>query len=178
MRKKDSWEIACGEAIRGFWIVGVFAVVTCLIVLFWLASISLGWATYKPEYAKNPQAIQQWFFEAKPTAAEREHRGWSEFTGCCNQSERFLTKFTVDKSTGEDIWSYQLPDKSWQIIPERVIHYDGIKAPKRPYEMKPDSPEWAAYDNDSKYFKQLRAEGVLFILGNEPVCFWPPESGG
>lgn len=122
------------------------------------------WATWKPEYGKSPEAVQEWFRSARttPIAALR-----LRFSYCCEQAERLRTKF-VGKANGE--WSYY-PDPACTHegcallpIPNDVIHQEPIKA---------NDPK----DDALPEFDAMRREGVLFIYGGKPTCFWPPEGG-
>ena len=121
-------------------------------------------ATWKPEYGKSPLAVQDWFKGARttPQAALRLN-----FSYCCEQAERLRTKF-IGRANGE--WSYY-PDPGCTKtgcallpIPNDVIHDDPIKA---------NDPK----DDNLPEFEAMRREGVLFIYGGRPTCFWPPEGG-
>lgn len=121
-------------------------------------------ATYKPEYGKSPESVQEWFKSARvtPQASMRLN-----FSHCCEQAERLRTKF-VGKRGGD--WSYY-PDPNCTAagcallpIPNDVIHEDRITAA---------NPK----DDGLPEFDSMRREGVLFIYSGRPTCFWPPESG-
>jgi hypothetical protein len=117
-------------------------------------------ATWKPEYGASPPAVQSWFRQAQVTqeAQKRIH-----FQNCCDQSDRFDTQFRVDRNTAGDSWYFREGDK-WVRIPDDVIHYDQIRAANPKDDALPE-------------FEQMRREGVLFIYGGKPTCFWPPEGG-
>lgn len=120
-------------------------------------------ATYKPEYAKNPEAVQKWFQDAAPPTAGAARLGIGR---CCNDAERLMTKFVASKK-GD--WEYYIDPNCTSAgcptlpIPNDVVHEDEIKA---------SDPK----DNDLPEFKAMRREGVLFIWQGKPSCFWPPES--
>lgn len=117
-------------------------------------------ATWKPEYAKSPNAVQDWFKEAQVTKEAQLRLG---FKNCCDQSDRFDTQFRVDRSTAGDSWFYRV-DGQWVRIPDDVIHSDEIHA------SNPD-------DDKLPEFEQMRREGVLFVYDGRPACFWPPQGG-
>jgi len=121
-------------------------------------------ATYKPEYAKNPPSVQEWFKSAQLTPQARARLF---IAGCCEHADRLRTKF-VPRSDGE--WSFY-PDPNCTAagcqllpIPSDTIHEDTIRA----FDPKDDGlPE----------FDAMRREGVLFIWNGQVTCFWPPEPG-
>jgi hypothetical protein len=119
-------------------------------------------ATWKPEYANNPPAVQQWFHNAAPPVEGMARLGISR---CCEQAERLMTKF-VGRQGGD--WSYY-PDPNCTRegcrllpIPADVVHNTEIHA---------DNPD----DDKLPEFDAMRREGVLFIWKGEPSCFWPPQ---
>lgn len=123
--------------------------------------INYSHATYKPEFANHSDAIRDWFETAEVTKAAYPRLGWLR---CCNHSDRVKTRFYVAPTSNGDVWSYEDPTTNkWIIIPDDVIHREGITPPKG-HEDDPD-------------FKQLQAEGVLFVYDGQVTCFWPPESG-
>lgn len=117
-------------------------------------------ATWKPEYAATPLVVQQWFRNAETT---KESRKRLTFNKCCDHSDRYETKFKVDRSTAGDSW-YFLVDGEWVRIPDDVIHDDEIHASNPKDDALPE-------------FAQMRREGVLFIYNGQPTCFWPPQGG-
>ena len=117
-------------------------------------------ATWKPEYDTASEAIMTWFRRAQPTKEAAARLG---FSSCCEHSDRFVTKFKVSKVGGTDEWFYQDGNR-WILIPQDVIHTEGIIPPK-------------GHENDPD-FLQLKAEGVLFVYNGTPTCFWAPEGGG
>ncbi len=135
-------------------------------------------ATWKPEFSEHSLAIKLWFSEAKVNEAAHHRPGADSirWKSCCETSDRFKTKFHVAKGSGADEWFYcavasvdTCPADQWKLIPDDVIHHEGIVPPP-------------GHENeDPVAFAQLRTEGILFIfpaVGGEPTCFWPPESGG
>jgi hypothetical protein len=119
-------------------------------------------ATWRPEYAKSPPSVQQWFKDAPVTAVGQRRLG---FKNCCDQSDRFDTQFRVDRASAGDSWYFRDDKGNWQRIPDDVIHDDEIHAAK-------------AEDDALPEFEQMRREGVLFIYGGRPTCFWPPQGAG
>jgi hypothetical protein len=141
-------------------------------VSVWLGIFSLATeATWKPEYAKNPPAVTQWFKEARVAGgcdSSPKAKAWHRLgiCGCCEHADRLKTKFVADAS-GD--WSYY-PDPDCTTkgcdlkpIPNDIVHEDRIRA------LNP-------YDDRLPEFDQMRREGVLFIYQGLPACFWPPES--
>lgn len=134
-------------------------------------------ATYKPEFASHSPRLKIWFQEAKLTAEAKKRVGWIY---CCEQSERVRPHYLINKKDGLDEWSYLCDGSkdleaacvgrevgSYKPIPHDVVHQEEITVPK-------------GFENDPKVaeeFRQLRAEGVLFIFNGMETCFWPPESG-
>ena len=134
-------------------------------------------ATYKPEFATHSPQLHNWFATAKTNRRGASRIGWMF---CCEQSERVKPHYLINKKDGLDEWSY-LCDGSvdlqeacagrevgtYKPIPHDVVHTDEITVPK-------------GSENDPRVveeFRQLRAEGVLFIFHGTETCFWPPESG-
>jgi hypothetical protein len=81
-------------------------------------------ATWKPEYANAPQAVQDWYRNAQLTDPAQKRLG---FKSCCAHSDVVKTTFRVDKTTGNDEW-YWLYDGNWKLIPGDIIHW-GESAP-------------------------------------------------
>ena len=77
-------------------------------------------ATWKPEYAQLPQAVQDWYESRTltPAAESRFH-----FHSCCAHSDVVKTKFKVG-GVGNDEWWWLDPDSKWQRVPEDVIHWE------------------------------------------------------
>ena len=71
------------------------------------------------------------------------------FKSCCDGSDKVETQFRVDKATGDDKWYYQ-KDGQWVEVPPDVIWWD---------EHSPTG------------------EAVLFAVGGNPTCFFPPRGG-
>ncbi len=133
-------------------------------------------ATYKPEFAANSPALRTWFQIAHTTDAARLRFGW---VSCCEHADRVHTKFRPTRKTDE--WSYQCTAETeeacapnglkigdWKPIPPDIVHDEPIAVPEAFDENDPQVKE---------EFRQLRAEGVLFISHGRESCFWPPESG-
>lgn len=126
-------------------------------------------ATWKPDYAKSPLSVQNWFNSARvkggTTGLAYKRLG---IAMCCKQAERLRTKF-VGTTGGE--WSYY-PNpacitKGCLLLPikDDVVHEDEIHAADPQDDALPE-------------FDEMRAEGVLFIYKGEPSCFWPPTGTG
>ena len=150
------WAYANRAAENFLWFMRVIGFI-CIVAgftYFFLLMQGVG-ATWRPEFSLSEPEVQKWFESQTLTKAAREH---FPFTSCCSHSDRFETTFKVDKSNGEDQWSY-LVDGKWVLIPDYVIHYEGI-------------------GGEGKRFDQLRAEGILYIYQGKPTCFWPPDGGG
>lgn len=129
-----------------------------------LILVTPAYATWKPQYDKNPEPVKEWFVAATPTKAAGARLG---IATCCEQAERLMTKFV---GAGTE-WSYY-PDPncthagcSLLPIPNDVVHEQPIKA------LDPK-------DDGLDEFKAMRREGVLFIWNGKPTCFWPPEATG
>ena len=140
----------------------LFAVgITIIAAVVWAMSAQAAEATWKPEYGKNDPEVLAWFKTRKlmPAAHKR-----LQYTDCCNQAERLMTKVIPAKNKyGEDGWSYYVDPKCTHAgcrlmpIPDDTIHDDPI----------PPGPA----------FRQLRAEGILFIYEGVVTCFWKPQDG-
>lgn len=134
-----------------FWLPVLLALAFC--------SIRPVHATWKPEYALEPQAVQDWF--ANANMPHCQGAGCS----CCKTAERFMTKFVATKGNE---WSYytdaNCTHKGCELkpIPDEVVHDEEIHAadPK---------------DDALPQFQEMRQQGVLFIFYGKPRCFWPPE---
>lgn len=70
------------------------------------------------------------------------------FKSCCAHSDVVKTKFKVG-GAGSDEW-WWLNGETWSRIPSDIIHWDQ------------HSPN---------------GEAVLFAVGGNPVCFFPPDGG-
>lgn len=134
-----------------------------LIVLLLLAAFP-AWGTWKPEYGKEPQAVQDWFSTAAPPVVGAARLGISS---CCEKSERFVTKFVGGPN---DSWAYYTNPACVTVgcplapIPDDVIETNGI------HSLNPK-------DDNLPQFQEMRRQGVLFIWQGKPTCFWPPEGG-
>lgn len=106
-------------------------------------------ATWTPDGTETPEQ-KAWFQKAETTPEARARLGW---TSCCASADRYKTTFKYEEK--EAHWYFYRGEILIQ-IPEDVIHW----------EVDPTMP------------KQLKAEGVLFVVGGVIACFWPPETGG
>ena len=71
------------------------------------------------------------------------------FKSCCNHSDVVNAQFRVSKTTGNDEWFWRNRGQ-WLRIPDDIIHWD---------EHAPDG------------------NAVMFAIGDEPTCFFPPGGG-
>lgn len=132
----------------GRWTLTGYSVIA---ILGWsIACTTLARATWKPDGTQTQEQMQ-WFQRAETTNEAYKRLGWRS---CCDHADRYKTTFLQDAKT-EDWYFY---DKAGKLkhIPADVIHHE----------------------YDEKMPAQLRAEGVLFIVGEVIACFWPPETGG
>ncbi len=127
-----------------------------LVLLIVLASSSAH-ATWKLQYASEPQDVQDWYASAQVTEAAQKRLG---FVPCCDTSEVVKTQFRVDRKSGEDQWFY-LEHGTWKQVPPDIIHY-GESAP----------------DNQPTLFiiKDETAD-VWHLPHGTPSCFYPPAGG-
>lgn len=102
-------------------------------------------ATWKPEYASQPQEVRDWYESRELTAAARDR---FHFKSCCAHSDVVKTKFKVG-GAGNDQWRW-LDGDTWHRIPDDIIHWN---------EHAPGG------------------EPVMFAVGANPVCFFPPDGG-
>jgi|SRR5579885_1095077 len=161
-------------------------------------------ATWKPEYGKEPIAVQRWYENATIAgwaarercieAAKKAGRERADTVAqcsaafspawlrigvalCCKQAERLKTKFVP--GTTKDDWAY---------YPDPDCTHDGCRVePIKPDvvhedRIEPDPKDLVGLTQDQRRaveaeFEQMRREGVLFIYNGEPSCFWPPEPG-
>lgn len=125
-------------------------ILVVLVTAFALACLYLAnpaSAHWNPKYASADQATKEWYQSAQLTAPAQKR---FNFKSCCNNSDTVETKFKVDNSTGADEWFYLDKDGTWKNIPSDVIHWN---------ESGP------------------QGQAVLFAIGGEPTCFFPPASG-
>lgn len=104
-------------------------------------------ATWKPEYASQPQAVRDWYREAELTPAAQER---FPFKKCCDKSEVVKTRFEVDRSSGRDVWLYEASTGEMRRIPDDIIHWNEHAPGGQP---------------------------TLFIYSGKETCFFPPEGG-
>jgi hypothetical protein len=131
-------------------------------------------ATWRPEYAKSPLAVQNWFRLAAPPDAAQRRLGIGR---CCEQAERLMTRF-VASAAGD--WAYY-PDPACTSrgckllpIPNDIVHRGRIK----PIPGTLDGLDAAELRRTLKTFETMKREGVLFIWQGKPTCFWPPDRAG
>ena len=76
-------------------------------------------AHWKPEYASQPQEVQDWYRAAEltPAAQERFH-----FKSCCDHADVVNTQFRVSKTNADEWW--WLDGSTWKQIPPDIIHTD------------------------------------------------------
>ena len=133
-------------------------------LLLFFVSISAH-ATWKPEYAKNPQSVQMWFQLQKMNPAVSIRLGYGSDAFCCDHADRLMTKF-VGGPVNE--WSYYSDpncthkDCPLKQIPNDAIHTEEIHA------LNP-------LDDNLPEFAAMRREGVLMIYEGRVTCFWPPQ---
>jgi hypothetical protein len=104
-------------------------------------------AHWKPEYASATPAVRDWY-ESRELTPAAEAR--FHFKSCCNNSDVVQAKFAVSKVASDDQWFYQRADGPWHRVPADIIHWD---------EHAPDG------------------RAVMFALGDQPTCFYPPGGG-
>lgn len=106
-------------------------------------------AKWKQDYAQFPEHVQNWYRaqEVNPEVRRRLGLSWKS---CCDNADVVQAKFEVDRTTGADVWKYQLPDGKWKRIPDDVIH-------------------WDSHEPDGK--------ATLFMNSGREVCFFPPLEG-
>ena len=105
-------------------------------------------ATWKAQYANETAEVRTWYENAEltPEAELRFH-----FHKCCAKSETVKTRFSVDRTSGKDVWSYLLPDGKWKLIPADIVHEN---------EPTPDG------------------QPVLFVISDgRETCFYPGLGG-
>ncbi|HEV3245219.1 MAG TPA: hypothetical protein VG102_02595 [Candidatus Paceibacterota bacterium] len=131
-------------------------------------------ATWKPEYAKNPEAVQRWF----KAQAIKGWFTWGEdapaykrlgIALCCEDAERLMTHFVG------------IPGKEWSYYPDPNCTAKGCKLLPIPTDVTHEEEIHALPGEDDTLpeFEAMRREGVLMIHSGKPSCFWPPdESGG
>lgn len=82
-------------------------------------------ATWRPEYAAAPQAVQDWYKNAELT---KEAQSRFHFTKCCDKSEVVHSQFRVNKTDAADEWFYEVSPGVWKRVPPDIIHW-GETAP-------------------------------------------------
>lgn len=130
------------EAARQWVVIALWAALVVSVV-----AIGSALATWKPEYASQPQAVQDWYKNAELTPAARER---FSFQKCCDQSDVVKTKFRVG-ANGHDVWEWLNPDTGkYEVVPADIIHYDEHAPGGMP---------------------------VLFVFQGQPTCFFVPDAG-
>jgi hypothetical protein len=107
-----------------------------------------------------PPAFARW--KAEYAQADPAVRNWYEtrdltpaaqkrfaFKSCCAHSDVVKTKFKVG-GAGNDEWWWLDADGKWRRVPDDVIHWN---------EHAPGG------------------DPVMFAIGSEPTCFYPPDAG-
>ena len=124
-------------------------IVGALIIFFVVvvATANTARATWKPEYASQPQEVQDWYRNQELTPAAQKR---FPFKNCCDHSDVVQAKFAVSKINGADQWFYQVQGGPWQMVPDDIIHW-GVVAPG--------------------------GQATLFVFQGQPTCFYPPEGG-
>lgn len=104
-------------------------------------------ATWKPQYASQPQEVQDWYRNAELTEAAQKRLGWQK---CCDHADVVRTKFHVNKTDGRDEWFYEDSPGHFKRIPDDVIHW-GVSAPG--------------------------GKPTLFVFSGHETCFFPGDGG-
>jgi len=104
-------------------------------------------ATWKPEYAAQPQWIQDWYRAAELTPEARKRFPYKK---CCDHADVVQTRFKVNKDNGQDEWFYEDQPDHWKQIPTDVIHW-GKSAPG--------------------------GKPTLFVFQDKETCFFPGDGG-
>ena len=126
---------------------GRFIVYGLLALGFICAFRSIAHATWKPQYADAPQAVQDWYKNAELTPEAKKR---FNFTSCCAHSDVVKTQFHVDKKNGGDQW-WWLDGGEWKLVPPDIIHWG---------EAAPDGQPT-----------------LFALGGTLPTCFYPGASG-
>jgi hypothetical protein len=111
-------------------------------------------ATWKPQYAQAPQAVQDWYQHAELTPAAAKRLG---FVGCCDDADVVNAKFRFTKEDGNPAWYFQRAGV-WLRIPDDIIHWDQ-----------------SAPDNKPTLF--ALAHDTLGQPAGTLTCFYPPSGG-
>lgn len=124
-------------------------------------------ATFKPEYANNPKAVQDWFHAQTIMPDAGVRLGFGRNASCCDHADRLFTKFV---GSGLSEWKYyEDPNCTHEgckllDIPNDTVHPEEIHA------LDPK-------DDALPQFDAMRREGVLMIYAGRVTCFWPPSPG-
>lgn len=111
-------------------------------------------ATWKPQYASAPAAVQQWYRDAVLTPAAHARLG---FAGCCDGADVVKAQFRFGSADGKPAWFF-LRDGAWLRIPDDIIHWDE-----------------SAPDNKPTLFALREPFGA--VPAGTLTCFYPPSGG-
>lgn len=104
-------------------------------------------AEWKPEYADQPPEVRAWYSRQVINEAARIRLNVA-WRGCCDHADVVKTRFSVNKTTNGDEWSYLDADGvTWKKIPDDIIHW-GDSAPG--------------------------GQPTLFVYQGKETCFFPP----
>lgn len=133
--------------------IGALAIIAIAFLIV-LSRMTAAHADWKPQYASEPQYIQDWYQSATLTEAAQKR---FNFVMCCSAAEVVKTQFRVDRKNGADAWFYWKNDH-WEEIPSDIIHWN---------ESAPDNkPTLFALDHD-----------VLGAKKGDLTCFYPGSGG-
>lgn len=134
-----------------------------IVVITIVISALCAHATWKPEYGKSPQEVQDWFKQQVVPTESAQAR--LHFSPCCDHADRVRAKIITNAD--HDEWWYTEEDCTGDCkpkrIPDDVVHQEDI-----PIGHSPEAQE---------VFRQLRAEGILMVYNGQITCFWPPQTG-
>ena len=85
-------------------------------------------ARWKPEYASQPQAVQDWYKNAELTPKAQMRFA---FKSCCEHADVVKTQFRVNRNTSGDEW-YWLDGETWRRVPDDIIHWGETAPSKQP----------------------------------------------
>jgi hypothetical protein len=104
-------------------------------------------ATWKPQYANQPQVVQDWYRNAELTLEAQKR---FPFKRCCDHSDVVKTRFQVNQIDGRDAWFYEDTPGHMKRIPDDIIHWDEHAPNGKP---------------------------TLFVYDGKETCFYPGDSG-
>lgn len=115
-----------------------------------LCLASHSFATWKPEYANAPWELRNWYLTRTLTPQTQKRLG-VPWNSCCAHSDVVRTKFSVDRTAGDDEWYwFDSGINDWRQVPPDTIH---------PNEHAPDG------------------RPTLFVHEGKEVCFYPGDGG-